>query len=71
MKKLKLALDQIQVASFTVEMSKRSGGTVNGFDPGPDTDIGCGGGGGTDDGGSCRICLPVPETYTCVLDGGC
>ena len=63
MKKLKLDLDQIQVASFAVETTKDSRGTVNGFEP--DTDIGCGGGGGTDSGGSCRICLPMPDTYTC------
>ena len=59
MKKLKLDLDHIQVISFTMEPTRGSRGTVNGFEP--DTDIGCGGGGATQDGaGSCRFCLPEP-----------
>lgn len=58
MKKLKLALDQIQVVSFTMDTTKGSGGTINGFES--DTDIGCGGTGGhTDAGDSCRICQIV------------
>jgi hypothetical protein len=65
MKKLRLDLDQIQVTSFTVETTKDRSGTVNGFSP--DTDIGCGGGGGTDFGDSCRICLPMPDTHTCEI----
>ena len=57
MKKLKLDLDQIQVASFTVERTQSSRGTVNGF--APDTVVGCGGG-ATNDGASCFICDPEP-----------
>jgi hypothetical protein len=57
MKKLNLDLDQVQVVSFAVETTKGGSGTVNGFSA--DTDIGCGGG-GTDFGGSCRYCFPMP-----------
>jgi hypothetical protein len=58
MKKLKLDLDQIQVVSFTMERTKGSRGTVNGFSP--DTVVGCGGGGRTWYGPSCDICDPEP-----------
>jgi len=57
MKKLKLDLDQIQVASFTMETAKGSAGTVDGFES--DTDLGCGGG---NTGASCRFCVPDPFT---------
>lgn len=57
MKKLKLDLDQVQVVSFTMETTKGSGGTVNGF--APDTVVGCGDG-QTDGGASCNYCQPEP-----------
>ena len=63
MKKLKLALDEVQVVSFEVETAGRSGGTVNGF--APDTQVGCGGGGTNYDDTckSCRFCLPEPISW--------
>jgi len=64
MKKLKLDLDQLQVGSFATETTKGSVGTVNGF--APDTVVGCGGGGATNDSApSCRFCDPDTITYPC------
>ena len=61
MKKLKLDLDHVQVISFTVEMTRGDGGTVNGFSP--DTEVGCGAAADyTDLGPSCLECLPEPMT---------
>jgi hypothetical protein len=65
MKKLKLNLDHVQVISFTVEMTRCSGRTVNGFSP--DTEIGCGAAADvTDFGPSCLECEPEPmSASTC------
>lgn len=64
MKKLKLDLDRIQVVSFVAQTTEGRVGTVKGF--GPDTDIGCGGGGPTNDGaGSCRFCYPDSNWDIC------
>ncbi|HEU4562770.1 MAG TPA: hypothetical protein VFS20_33380 [Longimicrobium sp.] len=64
MKKLKLDLDQVQVVSFTVESTQGNGGTVNGHSA--NTDLGCGGTGWqTQEGWSCRVCLPDASNNTC------